>query len=835
MGEGVRERDLVLAPNEYAFILDETKGNVIAYVGPFKTSLANTDRPVAFEASTRRFRRCNLEEAILQYPFAEEGWYIVLENPAKDGEEEHPKSGPVNMPRLASGRKVNIPGPATFPLWPHQVAHVIQGHHLRSNHYLVIRVYNEEAAKDNWAKAVIKPQKAPAAEPSVVPSEVADSAVKPDVEIPDLTIGTLLIIKGTDVSFYMPPTGIEVVRDERGEYIREAVTLERLEYCILLDEDGNKRFIKGPAVVFPKPTERFVEKNGQRKFKAMELNELCGLYIKVIAPYRDEAGVEYTMGQELFVTGKDQMIYFPRPEHAIIKYGDQEIHYASAIPSGEARYVLNRLTGEISLKKGPRMYLPDPRVEVNVQRVLEPKNVQLYYPGNQEALEYNLRLMDLTREAKTDFLDTMLVKKDMAAGQGLERSRKLQARAKSEKEEPADAFAGDDFSRKQTYAPPRTLTLDEKYVGAITINVWTGYAILVVSRTGNRKVVIGPQTCLLEYDETLEAMELSTGTPKTDSNVIKTVYLRVLNNKVSDIITAETADLCQVKVQLSYRINFEGDPMKWFNVENYVKFLTEHMRSLLRKAIKQFGIEEFYADAINIVRNTILGTAGEDGKRPGKGFDENGMHIYDVEVLGVEIGDGVIAELLTKAQHSAAHLAIKITQEQKNLEMTKRMEEIRQKISEAQSETTIKEIVLQVNELKKNQELTLAKIKSEAETEDLRLSSKRALQEGLGDIVKAELERERSRREQEMEFARESQRQRIEELSAQVKAVVDKAGAVSPDFIAAMQAFADKSLAEKMADTMSPLAILGGKSIADVFGQLLKDTPLEDVLKKKAK
>ena len=43
MAENVRERDLVLAPNEFAFILDETKGNVIAYVGPHKTSLANTD------------------------------------------------------------------------------------------------------------------------------------------------------------------------------------------------------------------------------------------------------------------------------------------------------------------------------------------------------------------------------------------------------------------------------------------------------------------------------------------------------------------------------------------------------------------------------------------------------------------------------------------------------------------------------------------------------------------------------------------------------------------------------------------------------------------------
>ena len=39
------------------------------------------------------------------------------------------------------------------------------------------------------------------------------------------------------------------VPDAQRNYVREAVTLERLEYCILLDEDGNKRFIRGPAVV----------------------------------------------------------------------------------------------------------------------------------------------------------------------------------------------------------------------------------------------------------------------------------------------------------------------------------------------------------------------------------------------------------------------------------------------------------------------------------------------------------------------------------------------------------------------------------------------------------
>jgi len=74
---------------------------------------------------------------------------------------------------------------------------------------------------------------------------------------------------------------------------------------------------------------------------------------------------------------------------------------------------------------------------------------------------------------------------------------------------------------------------------------------------------------------------------------------------------------------------------------------------------------------------------------------------------------------------------------------------------------------------------------------------------------------------------------KIEELKAEVEGVVDRAKAVSPDFIAALQAFGDRALAEKLAESMAPLAILGGKSIAEVFAQLVKGTKLEDILKKK--
>ena len=807
MSENVRERDLVLAPNEFAFILDETKGHVIAYVGPHKTSLANTDRPVSFDEGSRRYRRCNLEEAIRPNPYAEEGWYVVLENPAPEGNDLHPHSGPNSTARLTWGRKVNIPGPSTFPLWPGQVARVISGHHLRSNQYLIVQVYNEEAARENWSRAVIKPQKDAAVE-----TELAADA-------PDLTLGQLLVIKGTDVSFYIPPTGIEVLRDEQGSYIRDAVTLERLEYCILLDEDGNKRYIEGPDVVFPRPTERFVERGGYRKFKAIELSEISGLYIKVIAPYTDENGVERKIGEELFLTGKDQMIYFPRPEHALIRYGggSKEIHNSVAIPAGQARYVLQRLTGEITLKTGPCMFLPDPRREVLIRRILSPGQCELYYPGNSEVLEYNLRLL---------------------SGNGHpvpatpSRSRRSEGQAASAPPAPAEmaseSLVGDDFMRNQKFTEPRQITLDPRFEGAVNVNIWTGYAVQIVSNTGERRVVVGPATVILEYDETLEAMELSTGTPKGDDDLMRTVYLRALNNKVSDIIEAETHDLCNVNIHVSYRVNFEGDPERWFNVENYVKFLTDHLRSVVRSAVKRKGIEEFHNDAIAIVRDAVLGAAAPTG-RTGRLFEENGMRVYDVDILDVQIGDEEIAQMFQEIQHEVVRQAIVLAQEEQALKATIRTEQIKQATQEARFETTRKELAIKMEEVARNQELQTARIQAEGAATLLQLQQKESHQGTLNAVHNAEMTRSRSQKETDLELAERAMQHRLAELAGHVRATVEKAGAISPDLIAALQSFSDKELAGKMAESMAPLAILGGSSVSEVLQSLLRGTGLENV------
>lgn len=66
----------------------------------------------------------------------------------------------------------------------------------------------------------------------------------------------------------------------------------------------------------------------------------------------------------------------------------------------------------------------------------------------------------------------------------------------------------------------------------------------------------------------------------------------------------------------------------------------------------------------------------------------------------------------------------------------------------------------------------------------------------------------------------------LEKLDAQTRSLVAKAAAVSPDFIAALQAFGDKAMIEKVSAAMGPLAILGGNSVVNVAKQLLEGTPL---------
>ena len=784
--------DLVLSPNEYAYVLDTTKGQVGVYVGPNKTSLSNSDRLVQFNEDTKRFEQCDYKHAINLFVTVPEGWYALLKNPEESN--KHPQAGSVtNAPdTIKIGEKVNIKGPCSFALYPGQMAQTIQGHTLRSNQYLLVRVYDADAA-----------------------NKTLDKKQKPYVT------GNLLIIRGTKCSFYIPETGFEVIPTSRGNYVRDAVTLERLEYCILKDEDGNKRYVHGPAVVFPEPTETFLVKDNSIKYKAIELSEISGVYVKVIADYTDEdSGEEYKTGEELFITGKDQMIYYPRPEHALISYDGNNVYHAIAIPKGEGRYVMNRQTGDIRTVKGPSMFLPDPRHEVLVNRKLSKTECELWYPGNKDVLNYNVGYFEANVDTAV-YMDSLTASttKGLTASLNYADTTPTSSVSRS-------VFEDSAFNRKNNYTKPRSITFDNKYDGVVSIDVWTGYAVNVVSKDGTRQVICGPQTVILDYDQVLEAMSLSTGKPKTTDRILRTVYLRYKNNKVSDIIDAETNDFISVKIKVSYDVDFDEQSMdKWFAVENYIKLLCDKIRSDVKRGVKKCSIQEFYNNYSDIVRSLIMG----DGES--RVFADNGMILKDVNVLSIDV-DAEIKDMLEDNQRQMIRNMLTTQRDQANFERQKMVIELAIETANMQHKAVMKDMEIKQAEEEKNNEIAVAKSKFEAEEQMAKLEAERERDALVGELAAKKLEREDAEAQQRLSIRSKEIEQKASEKKIYAETVASIMNSISPDLIAAMQANSNAETLQVVAEAMAPLAIAKGESVADTVNTLMRGTSLEKTIAK---
>lgn len=812
-----RQRDLVLSVNEFCFLQNKTNGTIKSHVGPLTMTISQQEALVTFNTKTKKFEETqDFEKAKQLFVSAPEGWYAILKNPTTDS--QYPESGKANTTptTMKIGTKVNIPGPISFALYPGQMAKVVRGHRLRSNQYLLARVYDAQAAMKNIQSATI------------VDAEGKDVAKKAE----EYFMGQLLVIKGTEVSFYVPPTGIEVipVGGKGDDYVRDAVTLERLEYAILKDEDGEKRYVHGPAVVFPQPTETFTEApKGGSIFRALELSPISGIYVKVIAAYEDADGTKHPVGEELFITGKEQMIYYPRPEHAMIQYDGKYMHHAIAIPEGEGRYILDRLTGKIKTIKGPQMYLPDPRTEVVVKRKLTAKECQLLYPGNMEVLAYNEGISEKAIER--------------LAAKGMTNSvvDALNCAYSTSNQEGTLALfeAGSNISRGVSYTKPRTITLDTKYEGVVAVDVWTGYAINVVSKSGTREVVVGPTTRLLDYDETLEAMSLSTGRPKTTDCLFTTAYLRVENNKVSDLINLETKDFVGVQVKVSYCVNFLDEYKdKWFSVENYIKYMTDRMRSLLKREVKNYTVQEFYAKSTDIIRNIVLDkkskkttpeTTKDAKSYDGRFFAENGMLVHDVEVLSVKV-DSAIAELLETHQYEIISKTLELSDAEAKMQVVKALADVEKKEAELQNANALYRLELdqklKTEKLAKEEE-TKAKIRAAAEAE---AKAKKDLQEVLTEIQSAELARQKAVVDAEVAKAKQLAAIEAEKQKTYAETVKSVMASISPDLVAALSTKANADLLATATKSMSPYAIANGESVAETVDKLMRGTTLEGVL-----
>jgi major vault protein len=804
-----------------------------------------------------------------------QGYYAILTNPSKE-QGQVPKVGSVSStPELLEGERVVVSGPTSFALWPQQSVEVRRGHRLGLDDYLLIEVRDVNRAKKEWSSATVEAAQ-PQGQEEGDDEETLDEIAGLD-EPDNMTRGKRFVVPGNKVSYFEPPSGIEVVpvgdSQSPDGFVAKALTLEQLEYCILVSQDGKKRFVKGPSVVFPEPTESFVtgpdEKGKQQsKFRAIELNELSGIHLRALEDVT-LGGKAYKGETEIFLKGQDVPIFFPDDKTAFISYDGRIKHFATAVPPGKGVYVMNRLNAEIDTRVGPQAVLPDPRNEVIVRRPLSDRECSLWYPGNHDALIYNQQLRGIMANVPTtrqgaisegDFMRAAGGKKsrkvkdiDYGLGSGeadinylsyssasvgaqaptavrdttMSRSHGDQARINKGTGLPA----GEAIERSATYTAPRTIQFD-RFSGAPTIDVWQNYAIQVVTRADNgeedtRMVLIGPTTHVMGYDQILQALSLSRGKPKTTDDILDTAYLKIRNNKVGDIIRVTTKDHVTVDVKVSHRVNFEGPEDKWFGVDNYVKFLCDHARSLLRAAVRKMSIEEFYANAEDIVRDVLLGqkpAALEDGtlqERPGLPFSENGMRVDDVEVLAVTIQDQEIANILVDAQRRVVRDTVNVQNSERNLGIQARLNVVTRELRDEEHKTFLHDIALKEGKALEEHEnrmkrLVEAQLRGQREAEG---HMQRVLAE-LGREAKG-FEADLAQRRNNLVLATEEQAAQLEAVQATTDAVVKQFEAVQPQLVSAINAASHQDFLRELISKASVIPFGAGESVVDAAQKVL--------------
>ena len=845
--------------------------------------------------------------------------YAVLFNPlleSDSGPNGRFKNGRNESRPLRNGTRSMIPGPCSFYLRPGQRADVRDAHELASNQYLVVKVYGEVDKNAPWYEVTARSAaitRATAENLDEQPTTTVDT-----LEPVPLKRGQLIVIRGLDTQFYIPPTGVDIVpdtsiddsgaaisaaiarqvlsqsRDEadamvmeelsaddegpalRGQarskvpnqyidqsarmrgrkaaapvsagpapqaapapapavfaqeakvgaaaaadllsssavrraleaearqarLIRRAVVLGEKEYCVIVDADGKREIKVGPARVFPGPYDTFMTIGSRnRVYDAYELLPQRALWLRVIAPIKradlaakvprgfELAKDEYFPGDELLLTGVSTF-FVPFNEIECLSP-----ETGQAVVGNDHSRVFIEAIG-IDQKSG--IYVRD--LATGEVRLVRGKQSYLVDPRKE---------VQVTRTVPADDWNLWIAANE---------------------------------PHKQTQ---RAITTP----WALSVLVPNNTAVLVTS-ANSRRVVDGPCVTLLGYEESLSSLSLSTGTPKSDDEPLRTCFLRTVGNRISDKITVETADFVKISVRVSYSVEFLPDHKeRWFNHENYIQFIVDRLRSIVRSKCRTMSLSTLWPELPAVFRDTLLGER-KDGARPGRLFTENGTLLSEVEVLGAEIEDREVAALMQKVQTESVTLAIGDRKAQESLASAKLRAEVERQTQELLAEARLRAAKLEELSRKLAHEAALAKAREdeavhkerqsladarEAEAQKARLArendEKAALIDGFRKDAEARAEAQRITHEVELAYVAKLRELEIKLIEVQSSATVAERQAVQKQLVEAMVGLGDKLLLTEVAGNMNLVSLFKGKDVGTILSEVLGGTKVMPTLR----
>jgi major vault protein len=295
---------------------------------------------------------------------------------------------------------------------------------------------------------------------------------------------------------------------------------------------------------------------------------------------------------------------------------------------------------------------------------------------------------------------------------------------------------------------------------------------------------------------------------------VTTCFLRVSGARVSDTFEVESIDFVKLRVKLGFSGHFEGEPEKWFSVDDPVKLLADTVRARLRESARQHPFARLVREMGTLVHETTSELV----------FDENGMVVDACELLKLDIVDPALQTLFTDAQREIVKLEIK------DEEATRRLtSERHQDLVDAEEHAIVRSAVVRKAESRlvdaeadHRVELKKLQLRIEQETtqrdEEIKSADSRSEAEVLRRRKEAEVDEAHLAKLAELDIARARAMAEAEALRLQ---------AIQPELIGALHSAADAEVMKAAAENMNLVSLLGGKSPQELFEQVLKGTPLE--------
>jgi hypothetical protein len=206
-------RKIPVTERQFLWVQDDDKGEVTLHVGPTMVSPTAADR-VVVDDGEGGFREDSSGRP-QQMVELSDSQYAVLFNPLADNEggpNGKFRSGRNESRPLRNGTRAMIPGPCSFYLRPGQRVDVRDAHELASNQYLVVKVYGEVDVAAPYYQVTGRSAAITRAT-AESPMEAGQSAPEPDLGSLVLKRGQLIVIRGLDTQFYIPPSGVDIVPD----------------------------------------------------------------------------------------------------------------------------------------------------------------------------------------------------------------------------------------------------------------------------------------------------------------------------------------------------------------------------------------------------------------------------------------------------------------------------------------------------------------------------------------------------------------------------------------------------------------------------------------------